>query len=192
MEKSQCIDKCEKDNIYKYEYKNICYIDCPEETIKSSKNNYICLGENNIYEKDIGADQDIHHILVNNIIKKYEISKGEEMVYQREDNFYFQITNTENELNILKGNRNNTNKFSIIDLGKCGNLLKDYYKINENASLILIKYEKFNNISSERSFQYEIYEPYNKTRLNLSICENENINIDVYIPVVLKFNFSNI
>ena len=34
--------------------------------------------------------------------------------------------------------------------------------------------------------QYEVYEPYNKTKLNLSICDNENVNIDIYIPVVLS------
>jgi hypothetical protein len=44
--------------------------------------------------------------------------------------FYFQITNTENELELLKGKSNNTNIFSIINLGKCGTLLKEYYKIN--------------------------------------------------------------
>ena len=52
------------------------------------------------------------------------------MVFPGEDNFFFHITNTENELELLNGKNNNTNRFSIIDLGKCGNILKDYYKIN--------------------------------------------------------------
>ena len=57
VEKSQCIDKCEKDNIYKYEYVNICYTECPEGTIKSSKKNYMCLGETNIMENEIADDE---------------------------------------------------------------------------------------------------------------------------------------
>ena len=32
--------------------------------------------------------------------------------------------------------------------------------------------------------QYEVYEPYNKTKLNLSICDN--LTIDIYIPVILS------
>ena len=192
VEKSQCIDKCEKDNIYKYEYVNICYTECPEGTIKSSKKNYMCLGEKNIMENEIADDEGIHHVIVNSIINKYDISKGEEIIYPGEDNFFFQITNTENELELLKGKSNNTNIFSVIELGKCGTLLKNYYKINENASLILLKYEKFSNISSERSLQYEIYEPYNKTKLNLSICEKENLNIDIYIPVILSEKIQNL
>jgi hypothetical protein len=29
IEKNKCIDICENDDTYKYEYKNICYISCP-------------------------------------------------------------------------------------------------------------------------------------------------------------------
>ena len=139
----------------------------------------MCLGEKSIFDNEI-ADDDIHKVIVNNIINNYDITKGEEIIYQREDNFFFHVTNTENELELLKGKNNSTNIFSIVDLGKCGSLLKDYYKINENTSLILIKYEKIANISSERSLQYEIYEPYNKTKLNLSVCQNENIYRYIY------------
>ena len=32
----KCIDKCEKEDNYKYEYKNICYSDCPEGSIRNN------------------------------------------------------------------------------------------------------------------------------------------------------------
>ena len=32
IQKNKCIDKCENDDIYKYEYNNICYSYCPNET----------------------------------------------------------------------------------------------------------------------------------------------------------------
>ena len=38
--------------------------------------------------------------------------------------------------------------------------------------------------------QYEIYEPFNKTKLDLSICDNTTI--DVYTPVVLNEDLLNI
>ena len=39
--KKKCIDNCENDNNYKYEYNLTCYINCPEETI-NEENTYIC------------------------------------------------------------------------------------------------------------------------------------------------------
>ena len=190
LEKNKCIDKCENDDTYKFEYNNICYEKCPEGTIKSSKKDYFCFGEENIYQSDIGNNEEILQVIVNNILDKYNISEGEEMVFQGENNFVFHITSAENELALLKGKSNNTNKFSVIDLGECGNLLKKHYNINENVSLIIMKYEKITNISSERSLQYDVYEPYNKTKLNLSVCDD--INIDIYIPVVLSEKTQNL
>ena len=124
----------------------------------------------------------MHQLIKGNILNKYNISNGEEMVYSTEDNFFFQLTNTKKELELLEGkNNNNTNKFSIVDLEQCGSLLKEHYQINENISLILLKYERISNISSQRSIQYEVYEPYNKTKLNLTICEKVKTNINIYI-----------
>jgi hypothetical protein len=39
---NKCIDDCSKDNIYKYEYKNVCYESCPQNTTVSSTNEYLC------------------------------------------------------------------------------------------------------------------------------------------------------
>ena len=181
-EKARCIDKCENDNIYKYEYDNICFEKCPKGTIKSSRI-YHCLGNKNIYLNDIKTNEDIYHQLIDNIINNIDMSKGEEMIYEGLNNFFFHITNVENELDILDGKTNNTNKLSIIDLRKCENILKNHYDINENASLIIMKYEKISNISLERALQYEVYEPYNKTKLNMSLCYGD---IDIYIPVILS------
>ena len=50
--------------------------------------------------------------------------------------------------------------------------LKSVYGIKEEDSLIIIKQEKSSDKASEKDIQYEIYEPYNKTKLNLSLCEN--------------------
>ena len=48
-EKNRCIDECKNDNIYKNEYNNLCYINCPNETIA---NNNICIKE----EVDVGLE----------------------------------------------------------------------------------------------------------------------------------------
>ena len=51
----------------------------------------------------------------------------------------------------------------------------------------MLKYEKLSNISYERNLQFEIYDPINKTRLDLSVCNN--ISIDIYVPVILIDKF---
>ena len=129
VEKLKCIDKCENDNIYKYEYDNNCYLKCPKGTIKSLIE-YQCLGEKNINKDLIRTDEDIYHQLRDNIINKCNISKGEEMVYNGKYNYSFHITSTDNELELLEGKSNNTNKLSIVDLRKCENKLKSIYNIN--------------------------------------------------------------
>ena len=39
QDKNKCIDKCDKDDIYKYEYKKGCYEECPIGTSKQNNNN---------------------------------------------------------------------------------------------------------------------------------------------------------
>ena len=137
-----------------------------------------------------GNNQEIYQSVVDNVLQKIDLSKGGEMVFKGENNSFFHITNSKNELELLKGNSNNTNKFSIVDLGQCENKLKEHYHINPNVSLLIIKFEKKSNISSERFLQYEVYEPYTKTKLNLSVCHN--ITIEVYVPVVLSEKTQNL
>ena len=72
----------------------------------------------------------------------------------------------------------------MIDLGTCEKLLKAEYDMKDNIPLIILKFEKLTNIASEKNVQFEIYEPYNKTKLNLSICQNTFI--DLYIPIKLR------
>ena len=293
IDKNECVDKCEKHSIYKYEYNKICYDKCPNGTIYD-ENEKICFDEkiiqttfitteifkNNLnpikttfidinfsylinesntiipsgqinfsttsfldkifdttifstYSNDEiienkintsfmkiiqestfpqenisqsaleiiqssynqindtqklnfiieGNNEEIYEEVINNILLNFDINKEKEMIFQGEDDYFFHITNSQNELKNLKGN-NNSNKFSIIVLGECENLLKKHYHINENDPLLILKFEKISNISTERSLQYEVYEPYNKTKLNLSICED--LTIDVYVPVILS------
>ena len=74
---------------------------------------------------------------------------------------------------------NNNQNLSIIDLATCEDILKNQYNINSNDSLIILKHENTssNLKSSEKNIHYEIFEPYNKTKLNISFCENTTINL---------------
>ncbi len=97
----------------------------------------------------------------------------------------FKITDSENEKNYLKNIDNNNNKQEyIIDLGQCENILREHYHIDNSTKLTIIKFEKLTNISKEKTLQYEVYEPINMTKLNLSYCDNTTISI--YISVELS------
>ena len=147
------------------------------DTTEEPKNDktYLITGENNaaIFEE------------VKDIMDDYDPSE-EAIIIEGKDDFIYQITTTENEKDALDGNGNSNNQVSKIDLGECENLLKDFYHIDRNVSLIIVKFEKLTNLSKERTLQYEVYEPFNKTKLNLSVCENTTIS--VYTPVILSEN----
>ena len=46
INQSRCIDNCQNENIYKYEYNNICLEECPLNT-SSNENNFICTEKKN-------------------------------------------------------------------------------------------------------------------------------------------------
>ena len=50
VSKSKCIDDCQNDQYYKYEYNKICYNKCPDGTKSSLNNKYLCEEENLICE----------------------------------------------------------------------------------------------------------------------------------------------
>ena len=62
--------------------------------------------------------------------------------------------------------------------------MRSHYHININDSLIFIKNEKLSGKASEKDIDFDIYEPYNKTELNLFI--GDEISIVLYILIVLS------
>ena len=117
------------------------------------------------------------------ILSKYEPEEEKSIYFKTESNMTFEITTTAKEKNELNGNSIKDN-LTIIDIDECENILRDFYDINENISLIFLKSENLNSIPSEKNVQYEIYEALNKTKLNLSLCEGTNINL--YFPIELN------
>jgi hypothetical protein len=128
-------------------------------------------------------NSDISNIIEDNINLIYSSNKGKSQVIQGEDNVIYQITSSANELKLLEGEFENNQDISIIDLGQCENKLKEYYGLNESDSLIYLKQENKSAKSTEKNFQYEVFEPYNFTRLNLSICEGDTINLYIKIDL---------
>jgi len=135
----------------------------------------------------------INHIIYKEILEDIIFSysyDGESLVIEGEEQYIFQLTTSLNEINTIEGIYANGYNLSMIDLGECENLLKQKYNIDQNVPLIIIKFEKLTNEASEKNVQYEIYHPFNKTKLNLSICKNTHINL--YIPITLNEKTQNL
>ena len=123
MEKNQCIDKCERDPIYKYEFKNECYDLYNYELINKGNKNNETLNETEI---------------INNVISdlfkefnKRDIDNGNDKKKVVRNNLTVILTSTLNQ-------KNNENRSNIsMNLGQCENILKYNYKISNNDSLYI-------------------------------------------------------
>ena len=213
-EKNMCIEDCTKDYIYKYEFNNTCYNNCPHKTNPSSENIYLCEIEcSEIYPYEI---IETHKCvtncspiyLFNNICKlnnknvKFQdglISNIQSDIASIIDLMY---NNTEinNKEQIFKDSNNNiyqistieyqnSNKFnniSTIKLGKCENKLREHYDIPKNVSLVIVKIDAFVEGYKIPKIKYEIYNSETKKKLNLSICDGMKMNKS--IPVNINEN----
>ena len=276
INKKQCIDECNKDDVYKYEYNNECHKECPKNTVigdnytcnekysitdkipenyevnsmiykysenpdysevnsktdDSSKNSdintiiykyleyplysdkitmsYNLINNENVTQRliktssssqvlyeckisdtlnnncnffNITNNTEIFNIIEDNIKSLYNPETGKSQIIEGENGLVFQLTNAKNEKELLNGKYLSNQNMSIIDLGQCEVKLKKEYHINESDSLIYLKQENINGKASEKNIRYEIYEPYTFTKLNLSICSEETINIYVKIDL---------
>ncbi len=206
------------DDEYIYEYNNTCLKQCPENTKLSvdekkcliscyenqfESNNMCYYGflndTKNIFQNGnifINNNNSNFYNLINNVIlSAYIPNENYSLTIQRNDDIIYKITNSKSELELLKNKSNNNKNLSIIDLGECETKLKIAYHINESDSLIFIKNEKINGKPNEKNIEFEVYEPYNKTKLNLSICDDTPIDIYVHMELsqetkqLEKFNF---
>ena len=87
----------------------------------------------------------------------------------------YQITTSDNQ-------NNNQSNISKIDFGECEYTLKKIYNINMSIPLIIFKIDYFVSGSLIPIIGYEVYHPLNRTKLDLSYCNNTvNLNIPITI-----------
>ena len=104
------------------------------------------------------------------------------------------IIKTENvllQLSTLEDQKNSDNiELSNIDLGECENLLKDNNNMSRDDSLIIFKVDIKSKDLSSTYVTYEVFHPITLKPLNLSICNNVEISINV--PIKLDNNFESL
>ena len=124
---------------------------------------------------------EIYLKIINEIIQNYPISNGESIVIEGKENYIFQLTAGKNEIDSINGNYKEYN-LSMINLNYCESLLKTENHISPNLSLIFVKFERNTGIAAEKNIQND--DPINKTKLNLSICKAESI--EIYLSISLS------
>ena len=82
---------------------------------------------------------------------------------------------------------NNYYNISSIDFGECENILKKHYKIDY---LVVFKIDIKLNNSYSTVVQYEVYSPDKKKLLNLSLCDNSQI--ELLVPVYINEETNNL
>ena len=112
-------------------------------------------------------------ILIDNIILK----KNKNIIY-RDNNIIYELTSTDV--------KNNDNNISSINLGNCENKLKINNSINISEPLLILKVDIYELGILIPTIEYEIYNIKTKQKLNLSICENDKV--DIFIPVKIDEN----
>ena len=203
-EKNKCINNCNNDEEYKYEFNNTCYKEpvnptCTNDSIYINKNTGECLNKcktldffNNICGLRNNTKSSNKDLMIQQI--EYEIYSGELSLYLSElqlgEKKDLLINNLDINYQISTSNNqkiyDNQNISSII-LGDCEDIIKTVYNIDKNQSLILFKVDYYQNSSKIPILGYEFFHPSNYSILNLSYCENSLISINY--PVILEDDF---
>ena len=194
-EKKQCVDICERDNIYKYELNNICYneskIDKSTYKIEKTKSNYAIynLTETIIddtKEKNLQSEQITE--LNNNVIQTEEMTESiiienrteliNNIIHELIKDFNITDIDSGRDKKIVEKNliiiltstlnqKINEDKNNItMNLGQCENILKNEYNISNNDSLYILQVISEETGMKIPKIEYEIYYPlYNSQNL---------------------------
>ena len=166
---------------------------CPEikpyEIIETKECNLTCSYENLINLVCYPSNVKIVAEQMKNILKE-QIITNNEMVESVLNNTFeditidgynstYQISTTNNQkLNIY-----NNDGISTIDLNECEKILKNSLNLSDNISLILLKEDLKLNISSLTQVEYEVYDPFSRSKLDLDSCKSLTITINTPVEI---------
>ena len=122
-------------------------------------------------------NEDIYDIVKEELIKSYCL-EGSKVMIAASNGFNLEISNTLNELKSRE-----RGEYSM-DMTECENILRDIYNIDRNVPLIVLKFTKNDVSEKEQIFQYQIFHPITREKLNTSYCKNTTV--DVYVPFELS------
>ena len=164
--KNKCVDNCNQDEIYKYQYNSECFEKCPNDTKSNEKN--IC-EDNNINKCKLSNFEfniNLNEINVDNI-ELFAQNYAKEFIYTNNHiSQYF--SNNEYSFILYKNNscidELNLN-FSLIDFGECYKNIQKYYNIQNELITFIIR----SNIKKNKPVYENILSNVNLSNSLLSI-----------------------
>ena len=122
-------------------------------------------------------------IFISNVIEE----QHKDIIF-KDDNVIYQLTSSFNQ------NNNTNDNLSVINLGICETKLKLYYNISFNASLLILKMDIYKEGLLIPIIEYEVYNIETKEKLDLNICKDVKININIPVNIeennLFKYNSS--
>ena len=143
----------------------------PVSEIYSELRKSLLIGEDSSYYFNYTKQKIIKENILN-------INYTQENIIIREENFIIQLSKYEDQYN------SDVSDISNIDLGDCENKLKNSKNIPLSQSLIIFKTDIRISEMLTTYVLYEVYNPLTLDKLNLSVCINDEISIN--IPVELN------
>ena len=175
-EKGKCIDNCENDNEYKYQYNGECFKECPINT-NHDNNKYICKDIN--LNKCLLSENKLAYIGEN--ISEIKL---EELAEKYAKEFYY----TNDHVSIFLSNiytitlyKNNdciselSLKIPEIDFGECYSKVKLYYQINNNLIIAIIT-KNIDDMDYPKLISYSMFDPLLGEKLSFNdICKDSTL-----------------
>ena len=173
-DKNKCINDCNNDDIYKFQYNGECLQKCPDYTQPNIYNQ--CLEKETkkctLNSKKIKILGNLlNSIIINTLAKIY----AKEFIYTNNhisqliaDNYY--ILFYKNKLCLSGYNLEN----SIVDFDDCLKKINEIYHISSPIIAIIDRMGKYKNPTTK----YAFFNPETGEKLDTTICENTNITIN--------------
>ena len=191
-EKRKCIDNCQKDSIYKYQYNGECYVKCPKDTNEDNID-HICKVIN-IESCTMSSSQ----FELNDFLKEGGVEKIAK-TYAKEFNYTTKhISLLKNEVYsiMLYKDKDCINELGLsmpeIDFGECYEKVQYEYKL-ENKDLIVAIIDKKSKKKNNPITSYIFYNPESGDKLDAEeICKEKIIIVKENIKSLLNESVSDI
>ena len=187
IEKKKCIDICEKDDTYKYQYNGECNKICPDETRLSADEN-LCkdinlnkckLTENQLYYLHENITDEEVDKKAKIYANEFQYTNNHVTIYKNEIYSIILYKNGEciSELNLL---------ITEVELGECYNKIKNIYHYEDNNLVIAIITKKINGQIYARMLYFSIYEPNTGEKIPVNnICINDIFSVNENLLIKL-------
>ena len=190
--KRKCINNCQKDNNYKYQYNGECLESCPTNTT-GENDDYICKDINRdictLAKREINISDD--NLLINDVDVMAKTYTNE---YDYTDNHISLFNEKNYKITIYKNKECISNlklETSEIDFRKCYENVKNKYNIDDNLIMAIID-KKIEGQDYPKIISFSMYNPEKGEKLIINdVCENELVTVEENIIKKLnnKYNY---